>query len=388
VSERADARLDSLTGIRFFAAFGVFLCHAIGSGHSGYARVPALYPYNVYGNRGVALFFVLSGLVLTWTWRPQTSNGRFYRKRVARIMPMHVVTTVAALFVFYRPFTHQVFDGSSYLLSVVLLQGWLPPSHLTPMFPGNSVSWTLSCEAFFYLMFPFVIRPLSRLSSRQLVAMAAGAVCLALTWKVYATNTFSGPVGAWTLRHPVFRFWEFFLGIVLGLLLQRGVRLPGRVWMAVLAIAAWVIIYHDVRPHVMPFDSDPLGHLDQVMAPLLFAWLLGVAAGQDLRGRRGVLASKPLVLLGLWSYAFYLVQFFPLTTATHIWGQQSPSNGNIVDVLVLAAITVALAALMYYVVERPMERWVRDWSPRRRRVPEPPDPALDAETRDSVSVLR
>jgi peptidoglycan/LPS O-acetylase OafA/YrhL len=258
---------------------------------------------------------------------------------------------------------------------VVLLQSWLPPGHITPTFPGNSVSWTLSCEAFFYLLFPFVIRPLARLTSQQLFAIVGLTVFTALSWKVYSANAFSDLVAAWTLRTPVFRFWEFLLGVVLGLLLRRGLRLPGRVWMVVSAIGLWIVIFHDLRPHLTPFQSDAIGHVDQVMAPLLFAWLLGVAAGQDLHGRRGMLASKPLVLLGAWSYAFYLVQFFPLNLATHLWGRQEPSNGNIVDVLVLTVIVTGLSALLYYSVERPMERWLRSRRPGRTKEPDSADEA-------------
>lgn len=218
-------------------------------------------------------------------------------------------------------------------------------------------------------MFPFVIRPLSRLTSQQLLAIVGLTVFTALSWRVYAANALSNAVAEWTLRTPVFRFWEFLLGVALGLLLRRGMRLPGRVWMVVATIGLWIIIFNDLRPRLTPFESHAIEHVDQVMAPLLFAWLLGVAAGQDLSGRRGVLASKPLVLLGAWSYAFYLVQFFPLNLATHLWGRQEPSNDNIVDVLVLTAIVTGLAALLYYTVERPTERWLRSRPPRLLRYP-------------------
>ena len=53
-------RLDSLTGLRWWAAFAVFCYHMM-----NFAPVPGLGAVARYGNHGVAFFFVLSGFVLT-----------------------------------------------------------------------------------------------------------------------------------------------------------------------------------------------------------------------------------------------------------------------------------------------------------------------------------
>ncbi|WP_372352198.1 acyltransferase family protein [Streptomyces sp. KL116D] len=78
-------RLPSLTGLRFFAAFLVFLCHALSqfnpqtdsvSHDVAYFLLPA-------GPVGVS-FFVLSGFVLTYAARPGDTVRRFWRRRVVR----------------------------------------------------------------------------------------------------------------------------------------------------------------------------------------------------------------------------------------------------------------------------------------------------------------
>ena len=90
------SRLDSLTGLRFFAAEMVVIHH-----FSNFATLPFLWRYQGFGATGVTFFFVLSGFVLTWSFRPADTPGRFYWRRFARIWPLHAVTTLLALPVFY-----------------------------------------------------------------------------------------------------------------------------------------------------------------------------------------------------------------------------------------------------------------------------------------------
>ena len=84
-------RLDSLTGLRWWAAFAVFLHHM-----SNLAPMP-IEGVLRYGAYGVTFFFVLSGFVLTWSARPGTPASTFWWRRFARIYPSHIVALVLAL---------------------------------------------------------------------------------------------------------------------------------------------------------------------------------------------------------------------------------------------------------------------------------------------------
>ena len=66
-------RLDSLTGLRFFAAWLVVVHH-----FSNFATMPYIWRYTGFGATGVTFFFVLSGFVLTWSFVPSDTAGRFY----------------------------------------------------------------------------------------------------------------------------------------------------------------------------------------------------------------------------------------------------------------------------------------------------------------------
>ena len=90
-------RLDSLTGLRWWAAFAVFCYHMM-----SFAPVPGLGAVARFGNHGVAFFFLLSGFVLTWSAGISgTAVANFYWRRLARIYPAHVLALLVAIPVFY-----------------------------------------------------------------------------------------------------------------------------------------------------------------------------------------------------------------------------------------------------------------------------------------------
>jgi len=86
--------IDSLTSARFFAAIAVVFLH-----FSLYLNVnPFVYLFLSNGGIGVCFFFVLSGFILTYTYKDWFAGGvkindyrRFIRARLARIYPMHVI---------------------------------------------------------------------------------------------------------------------------------------------------------------------------------------------------------------------------------------------------------------------------------------------------------
>ncbi len=173
--EAPRPRLDALTGLRWLAAFWVFGYHMQVFGP---LPVPFDFPLRL-GFLGVTFFFVLSGFVLTWSMRPGLRVSTFYVRRFARIWPAHMVALLLAIPVFYtlaapehswvKPFSVPIL-----LLSVVLLQGFSKDPAI--LFSGNPAAWTLSCEALFYAIHPYLGALLRRLALRGALLVAVGAV--------------------------------------------------------------------------------------------------------------------------------------------------------------------------------------------------------------------
>nr|WP_239091587.1 acyltransferase [Streptomyces sp. SID14478] len=357
---RAD-RLDSLTGLRFLAAFAVFTHHFTGASTSGgVAQAPALFPYSTMGVNGVGFFFVLSGFLLTWGHSAGTPAKVFYSRRAGRILPLHLAATVPCVWVFHV-WGGVPWDLPSFLASLVLVQTWFPG--VVPMFPGNGVSWTLSVEAFFYLLFPLVIRGAYRLRTRTLLGLATGG--LVAMWAVnwWAATHLSPFAGEWVMRHPLARLPEFALGLALALAVGRGVRIPLHPGALAALFAAYTVVY--VHRDTW-FGAAAAQQLACTVRPLvaLFSALVIVAYVQRERdGRRGWLCTPVMVRLGAWSYAFYLLHQTVNRLILDHWGRAEPTNFSLFTLLGVAAVTVALSWAAYTYVEEPARRW---WTVRQR----------------------
>ncbi len=344
-------RLDSLTGVRAIAA-AVVLLHHLAPVWSGR---PALAPLNAVarqGAAGVCLFFVLSGFVLTWSHRPGQSVSDFYRRRVARIVPAYWVALVLVtpvLLLENRRGGQNSWAGD--LFSATLLQSWIPNWRWYQA--GNSVGWSLSTELFFYACFPFIIPLIVRASlrHRQLMMLASTAVAIAIplaahpdAWHV----SHQSGVAYWLVYTcPVTRLPEFICGALAGSLLAAGVRLRLPVaWAGVIALVGYLAAGQ--VPAYLGFVAVPI-------VPVLL--LVFCAAEADLTARPSFLRAPVLVLLGVWSYAFYLMHQMVIRSAfllIHSYGITFPLRG----VVALAAVGTAVvcAYLLYTFVEHPAER--------------------------------
>ena len=87
--------LHTLTALRWPAAFAVFAFHVAPFFLGTSLQTPIVYLTSA-GPAGVSFFFVLSGFVLTWSRRTGDRRRDFYRRRFARIYPLHLVTWGAA----------------------------------------------------------------------------------------------------------------------------------------------------------------------------------------------------------------------------------------------------------------------------------------------------
>ena len=73
------------------------------------------------------------------------------------------------------------------------------------------------------------------------------------------------------------------------------------------------------------------------------------------------------VKLGTWSFAFYLVHATVIYLALRVFGLQTPSWRNLVWHVVILAVDVVLAWLLYRLIEHPVERRMRGWKDQRDR---------------------
>ena len=165
------------------------------------------------GHLAVGLFFVPSGFVLAYNYAGRAVIAqKFWLARFARIYPAYLFGfLLIAPAVMVRLQGDPVKLAASGLAAGTLLQGWIRGLELVWNGPG----WSLSNEAFFYLLFP-MISPLLEALSRRALWIAVAVCCVA-----------AASAGEVWMYFPLFRLPEFVLGIAAGLMFLRDpVRAP------------------------------------------------------------------------------------------------------------------------------------------------------------------
>ena len=356
-----DNRLPSLTGMRFVAAFLVFLAHCSIQGFfSDTVLQGSLQNVLVRASwAGVQFFFMLSGFVLTWSAKPGDTALAFWRRRATKLFPSNLVVTVAALVLALA--TGATLTAAQVIPNLLLVQSWVPSA--TVVNGVNTPSWSLSCEVLFYALFPVLLRLIDRIPASRLWWLGGGILVFILlmptvSMAVMPAQPLIGvnpPVSfaqLWFVYGlPSVRVADFTLGIVLARLVLSG-RWPrlGLLPAAGVALASYVLT---------------------VLAPALYsasatmaiglAFLIAAGATADVTGRRSPLAGPRMVLLGEISFAFYLVHVPVLSYGHRALGGGSWSvAGALIVMCGLFAITLVLGHLLYTFVERPaMKRFSR-----------------------------
>jgi peptidoglycan/LPS O-acetylase OafA/YrhL len=322
----------------------------------GYSRGVTL------GYVGVSFFFMLSGFVLAWTYRDGDKAAGFYGRRFARVWPLHIFMTLVVVVIFAVEGVQQ--DPLALAFVTPLLQAWVPVSEV--FYAYNGPSWSLSCEAFFYLLFPLVIvRALRAVNPMRWIAAIGGCliviVAAVLIFAPMITAATGLRAGAFTYLlyiFPPYRFAEFVIGVMLCVIVRKGWQSPIKVstaiWIALGTYAALTVVSNFL--YANPVDM-PNGLADLVMLPA-FAILILSAATCDLEKQRTVLHSRVLLRLGKASFALYLVH----QPILQLIGRYVPSSGLPFDLLrASVAIVIALIAaeLAHRVIEAPIERILR-----------------------------
>lgn len=296
--------LHSLTGVRALAAVAVFVAHVrwtlpAGAGLTvGGLRID-LDEVLEWGGSGVSLFFVLSGFVLTWTWTDRTSTRAFLLRRLGRIWPAHAVAALAFLGLELAGAASR--SPIAAIVAVFLLvQSWVPGSGWANAV--NPAAWTLSCEAFFYAVFPWLIGPIRKVGLRHLTAVVAAWWIAAIVVQVAVLH----PRGVAVATFPPLRLGEFVMGMAVARAVSLGRTGPlPRAGASLAAIAGYLLVSTQV---------EALATATEAVLPLGFALLIGRLAVDELAtGRPAVIVGHAAVRrAGELSYCFYLVHLLPL----------------------------------------------------------------------------
>jgi peptidoglycan/LPS O-acetylase OafA/YrhL len=360
--------LPSLTGLRFVAALLVFLFHVSLFG----SPIPPHGPVNPFADEGLAhwlewlvskagflgvsFFFVLSGFVLTWSAVPGEPMRAFWRRRVLKIFPNHLVVFALAMIVFAGAIT----PLKAWLPNIFLLHSFSPQPDV--FVSVNPPAWSLCSEMLFYLLFPLIIKPIRRIADNRLwlwaAVMVAAMVAVQVVNLLLIPDTPKSPNSPISVTQnwfgylfPPTRLFEF----VLGMLVARAV-LAGRVPRINLWVAALAMVLGYALALNVPYAY---GFAVATVVPVCL--VIAAYATADLAGRPTGLRGPVAQWLGEVSFGFYICQgvmvFYVRTLL--------PPEPFATPAAVLVTLALLVASLLggwalYTMVERPiMRRWAR-----------------------------
>lgn len=348
--------LPSLTSLRFFAALFVVLYHLVRQ----VGQVTDLSMLAWFGRSGVTFFFVLSGLVLAWTYADAMPRLRvFWWRRFARIWPLHVVATLLSVGVYMlldRPVS-----TAGVVAALGLVHAWF--NDPTIVNGGNGATWSLSDEAFFYLCFPLLLAVMARARDARRLALLVLAAVMAALFAVWVLVGASGAIPTtrgWALDYfPPTRLLQFAVGVAFGLALARGWRPRVQMRSAVLALVAYAILLLLWREAIPETSAWGPYSASQLFAVPMFLLAVLAAASRDMEGETGWLGSPWLIRLGHWSFAWYLVHEIVIRSLLALGGRPQGLAETAGVWLVALIVSQALAGLLYTLVEHPTERRLR-----------------------------
>lgn len=355
MSDRAGRLGSNFDLLRLGAAAAVVFSHSLlvvtEAGSS--ARYTAS-PFHQIGDDALAVFFVVSGVLVTQSWQRDPDLRRYLTRRALRLMPALIVTVGVTCLVLgpiasqLSPATYFRAPGTwSYLLNGTLFfQPYGLPgvfAHLPQAGMLNGSLWTLRYEFLCYLIVPLVIAAVSVMRSPVLVlglwlasvAVATSALATDSDYVLVGMNsmTIAGVPGAagWNYA-PLFELMSYFLaGMYIQVFLSR-IRFDLRI--ACVAVPLFIVCSQ--VPLLFPLSVAALAYL---------VAYFGLAA----RSVCGALVAYGDASYGIYVWGFVVEQFTVLYLG--------PNLPTLLVFAIAMPITWGLGMVSWRLIEKPALRF-------------------------------
>ncbi len=318
---------------------------------------PVLHYFISHANLGVCYFFVLSGFILTIVYDEDYffkagAFKKFFVARFARIYPVYFLAlflSVASILLYNKG----KFLLASLVSNALLIQAWIP----THVKVYNTPGWSLSAEAFFYLIFPYLIYKICRNSIARSATFAAIAwalgVCL-LLYFFYWWPSFNNQSTRFIITvNPLLQVNNFLVGIAGGIAYRLNKPSIIRNYSLTFLLGSFASLLF------LFFIPNPITENAQngLLAPIFIVFILSLSYHKGVISR--VLSNRYLIYLGDISYSIYILQIplsfwyaglikklqIELTAATFIY--------------IYIVFLILFSALCYSYFEKPFRKYVR-----------------------------
>jgi peptidoglycan/LPS O-acetylase OafA/YrhL len=307
---------------------------------------------------GVDVFFVLSGFLITLLLirereaRGSISLSGFYLRRVKRLLPAVLLLCAVAL---GFCLTHRGYPGVKgtelgVLSTLFYASAWVRAFGVS-LLGGMGQTWSLSVEEYFYFLWPALLIVIARRGKRDTLKLASIATAASVVYQVAASRDFQWS-GYRIYFSPDTRADQLLIGCLLAVLVAYGgTWLSHRlVRLATAGAAAGAIVLLALDSVNEPWQGESYLGFGMVTIGVASACLILRLYTAPNGWLASLLASSPFRWVGQRSYGIYLWHFFL------IWALGSLLATRNQMTVIVVPLTLAIAALSYRFLERPIRR--------------------------------
>jgi len=337
-----------LDGLRAIAAFMVICAHFFNA--KDFAGHPIIVKAATFGNSGVSLFFVLSGFVITRILMASVESNSyfkaFYARRILRIFPLYYFSLLCYYYLPYLAANFNVHIGPQYTLGFEQIYHFTYIQNFAKTFnwdfSGPSHFWSLAVEEHFYLIWPAVVYFVHSVSMKKFLYVTYAMIIIPIIIRLcmlsnnYNTDYFTltrvdqlamGSLlaiferrGSLNINHKKFYYTTLIAGITL-----------------FIACSFFSDVYKDTFKHT-------------ALGAVYFAIIaLVIIFSSHSKNPFKFLNSGVIQYLGTISYGIYIWHLIAIVTIVKYY----KTPWVILDFILGIAVTIVVASISYYVLEKP-----------------------------------
>jgi peptidoglycan/LPS O-acetylase OafA/YrhL len=354
--KKINQTFPALTGVRAIAAYMVFFHHYIGQCFDG-IFLPIVKEFYT----GVTIFFVLSGFLIYYKYSGLVKLERefllnYFRNRFARIYPVYFFMVVLSAWAFAHNLGNGGIKNQALLIGLQLtfIRGFFDYYK----FIGVGQGWTLTVEESFYFLFPLLVLIIKKWGfGRSLLSIYLIGAILTGIGAIIQFYGFFFPVNFVINYTFLGRAAEFFFGMYLAKIVllqelhQQNGRIPKYTLLGLAGITTSLFFMSRISESCTYGTFYPGGMIiNNLLLPIFICILFYGLINESSMVQR-FLGSRPMVLLGKSSYAFYLIHVgvFQFILQKFV----SP------NLWVIFFLMIILSIIVYLAIEEPARRLIR-----------------------------
>lgn len=342
-------KIESLTGVRFIAAFIVLIGHFVGS-----TKFPTLHNMSAIS---VQLFFVLSGFVMYISYSEKLHTihfGKFLFLRIARLYPAFILTVICA-----TVFIALIFPSTEilkhFLIDITMTQSWWGSISLA-FSPIDGPIWSVSTEFLFYIIFFIVFRNVSlKINMLMFIVYFTAWICIL---RHYSISLDYYPFMWLYYVNPYYRFCDFWIGCFFAIIYKRnyiGINLflkTKKMLITVIEVILFILLFGS--QYFFPFDK--CWWVLNIISVICGVLVLLLTFNYGLLSK--LFSTRVFVLLGDASYSLYLIHM-PIFSALKMLFHKYYFN-SLTQKILLIFTPIILSIIIYKFYESPINKVIKN----------------------------